>query len=276
MNRKFDLYDSTYGNFETELYARIRRRTFGEDLGQNSWTTADEYRRWAEWLALGANSYALEVASGSGGPALFLARLTGSRVVGVDINPHGVADAVARAEKEGLAGRVRFEVLDADAPLPFADRTFDAILCVDAANHFVDRRRVLADWRRILRPGGRLIFTDPVVVTGLVSSEELAGRSSIGPFLFAPPGVNERFLEAAGLMLVQTEDGTANAAVVAKRWHDAREREAAALLPIEGEERHRGLQDFFAAVHRLTSERRLSRIVYFAKRPASDDGRTAS
>jgi hypothetical protein len=37
-------------NFQTELYAQIRREAFGEDIGQNSWLTADELDRFLEWL----------------------------------------------------------------------------------------------------------------------------------------------------------------------------------------------------------------------------------
>ena len=70
MNPKVDLFYGTYGHFEAEVLARVRRKTFGEDFGQNSWTTADEYRRWAEWLDLRESSHVLEVASGSGGPAI--------------------------------------------------------------------------------------------------------------------------------------------------------------------------------------------------------------
>ena len=47
MNRKVDLFDSTYRNFEADVLARVRQKTFGEDFGQNSWTTPEEYRRWA-------------------------------------------------------------------------------------------------------------------------------------------------------------------------------------------------------------------------------------
>jgi hypothetical protein len=47
-----------------------------------------------------------------------------------------------------------------------------------------------------------------------------------------------------------------------------RQRYKDALLQIEGEERFAGLQQFFAAVHRLTSERRLSRIVYLVEKLA--------
>jgi hypothetical protein len=67
---------------------------------------------------------------------------------------------------------------------------------------------------------------------------------------------------------VRQEDVTANSALVAGRWHKARQRHKDELLLVEGEERFEGLQRFFAAVHQLTSERRLSRIAYLAEKPA--------
>ena len=45
-------YDANYGNFESELYAEIRREAFGEDIGQSSWLTADEQDRFLAPLAL--------------------------------------------------------------------------------------------------------------------------------------------------------------------------------------------------------------------------------
>ena len=267
-DKKVDLFDSTYGHFEADVLARVRRKTFGEDFGQNSWTTAEEYRRWIGALGLHADSMVLEVASGSGGPALFLAQEVGARVHGVDINSQGNATANERSRRMGLDSRVTFSVGNADEPLQVTDGTFDAVLCVDSANHFPRRLQVLRDWFRVLRPQGKALFTDPVVVTGLVSSEELAARSSIGYFVFAPAGVNERLIEEAGFALLQREDVTENAAVVSKRWHAARAEDRAALIQIEGEERYEGLQRFFLAVHRLTSERRLSRYAYLLQKQA--------
>jgi hypothetical protein len=73
-------------------------------------------------------------------------------------------------------------------------------------------------------------------------------------------------IEEAGLALVRREDVTANAARVSKRWHDARAEDLDALLRIEGREQYEGLQRFFDAVHRLTSEGRLSRWAYLLQK----------
>jgi SAM-dependent methyltransferase len=267
MTERVDLFYSTYGHFSDPVLDAIRKETFGTDIGQNSWLTVDEYERLLPWLELTAESHALEVASGSGGPALYLARSTGCRVTGIDANESGVANATEMAARSGDSDRVRFRVADANASLPFDEDSFDALLCMDSMNHFPDRLAVFREWRRVLRPGGRALFTDPVVVTGPVTNDELALRSSIGLFLFVPPGVNERLIDEAGFRLVRQEDVTANAALVAGRWHRARQAHRDELLPMEGEERFEGLQRFFRSVHDLTSQRRLSRIVYLVEKP---------
>jgi len=268
MPQRVDLFDSTYGHFTDSVLDAIRKETFGTDIGQNSWLTVDEYERLLPLLELSAGRHALEVASGSGGPALFLARATGCRVTGIDANESGVATATKMAEGAGEGGRVRFQRADAESPLAFADGTFDALLCIDSMNHFPNRLEVLREWRRVLRAGRRALFTDPVVITGPVTNDELALRSSIGLFLFVPKGVNEALIAQAGFRLIRQEDVTANAALVSGRWHRARQARKDDLLRIEGEERFEGLQRFFEAVHTLTSEKRLSRIAYVVEKPA--------
>jgi SAM-dependent methyltransferase len=268
MTSRIDLFDSTYSHFGEQVLQAIREETFGRDIGQNSWLTVDEYDRFISWLRLLPGDHALEVASGSGGPALYLAEHANCHVTGIDANESGVKTAVDNAAQ--AHARVSFQVADANSTLPFEDNTFDALLCIDSMNHFADRLNVLREWRRVLREGGRAVFTDPVVITGPVTNDELALRSSIGLFLFVPSGFNEQLIAAAGLNLVQSEDVSENAALISGRWHAARERHRDALVRIEGEERFAGLQDFFDAVNRLTSERRLSRIVYLVEKPSTD------
>ena len=267
MTKRVDLFDSTYGNFSARVLDEIRKDTYGTDIGQNSWLTVDEYERWLPLLGLSVDRHLVEIASGSGGPALHVAKATGCRVTGIDMNEAGVATAAEMAKGAGQADRLRFQVASADDPLPFPDDTFDALLCIDSMNHFPDRLAVLKEWRRVLRSGGRALFTDPVVISGPVTNDELALRSSIGLFLFVPSGYNDGLIRQAGFRLVQQEDVTANAALVSGRWHRARAARKADLVRIEGEERFEGLQRFFQAVEKLTSERRLSRIAYVVEKP---------
>jgi SAM-dependent methyltransferase len=197
---------------------------------------------------------------------VYLALKRGCRLTGVDINELGVRNATSLAEARGVTDRVQFRTVDASRPLPFSDDRFDAIVSNDAMCHIRDRLSVLRDWHRVLQPGGRALFTDAMVVTGIVSNEELAVRSSIGFYLFVPPGENERLLEAAGFSVLDVEDVTDNAAEVARRWHDAREREREALLTREGQTNFNGLQRFLSCVHTLSVERRLSRYSYLVEK----------
>jgi SAM-dependent methyltransferase len=260
MLNQIDLYNSTYGNFTQQVLAEIRRETYGEDIGQNSWITVDEYDSFCNCLTLTTQSRVLDVASGSGGPALHMARKHGCRVTGIDINDEAVNTATQTATAAKF-GDANFQVTDINQRLPFAPATFDAIVCIDSINHFRDRLSIFREWHRVLNAGGRILFTDPVVLTGPVSNEELAARSNIGFFLFVPLTVTESLIKEA--------DVTGNIELTSGRWHAARQRHGDALLQIEGEERFEGLQRFLAAVYKLTRERRLSRFVFVAEKPCS-------
>ena len=268
MSERVDLFDNTYSNFTEQVLAAIRQETFGKDIGQNSWLTAGEYDRFISWLRLEPGQHVLEIASGSGGPSRYLAKQTGCFVTGIDANESGVETATQALSDTDLKDRITFKVADANGSLPFKDNTFDGAMCIDSMNQFPDRANVCQEWHRVLRPGRRAVFTDPVVITGPVTNDELALRSLVGLFLFVPRGLNEELIAQAGFDLVQTEDVSENAASVSHRWYEARQRHKDALIRIEGEERFEGLQKFFAAVHSVTSERRLSRIVYLVEKNA--------
>src|SRR5436305_1096716 len=90
MSQSVDLYGTAYGNFSTDVLGEVRRETYGEDFGQSSWVTGDEYRRYFRLLGLAAADHVLDVGCGSGGPALFLAREAGCRVTGVDVSAAGI------------------------------------------------------------------------------------------------------------------------------------------------------------------------------------------
>lgn len=267
MTSKATLYDDHYGHLAANPQIEVRRETYDEDLGQASWITLAEARDFFRALELKPGQTALEIACGSGGITCRMTHETGAQCVGVDINPNGIAAAERRAQELGLSAQVSFRVVDAGRRLPFADASFDAVFCNDSINHLPDRAAVLRDWHRVLRPGGRVLFTDPIVVTGELTNEEIRARSSIGFFLFVPAGYDERVLAEAGFVVREVRDVTDAVQSVSRRWREAREKRRSALVPLEGEDAFTGVQHFLDAVHRLAAERRLSRFMYLATKP---------
>jgi SAM-dependent methyltransferase len=138
---------------------------------------------------------------------------------------------------------------------------------MDAVNHLPNRFAALREWARVLGPGGRILFTDPVVVTGAVAKAELDLRAAIGFYLFVPPGVNEAAVAAADLLLLRRDDRTAAVAEIAARWLAARARHAAELEHEEGAGWFAQRQRFLEATAELAASRRLSRILYLAGKP---------
>jgi SAM-dependent methyltransferase len=260
-------YGPQYARFGGDLARAMRREVYGEDLGQQGWRSLAEQAEIVALLGLGPDSHLLDIACGSGGPSLDLARRTGCRVTGVDFEPGAIAYAGDLAAARGLAGRARFMALDAGSALPFADGAFDRLACIDSVNHLGERFARIADWARLLAPGGRLLFADPGVLTGGVSKTEIEIRASLGPFLLVPPGLNERAIAAAGLRLVLSGDRTASVATLAARWHAARACRAASLEAEEGAGWFAQRQRFLATTAALAAEGRLSRFLYVAEKP---------
>ena len=264
MPEKVDLYNSSYGNYELEVYRKIRVETYGEDLGQTSWVTTEESNEIPKLLGLAANSRVLEIGCGSGRYALHLAERTGCRITAVDLNAHGIENANRLAREAGLSSAT-FQECDVSKGLPFADDSFDAAFANDVLCHIRGRAAVFAEVERVAKPGGRFLFSDALVIGGIVTDQEIAARSSIGYYEFSPPGENERLLKTAGFEIESVRETSFAAAELAKRRRDSRERYRHELITAEGKENFDGLQRFLSCVDTLSSEKRLLRFLYLAR-----------
>ena len=144
MSAKVDLYNRAYGDYERDSYREVRLETYGEDFGQTSWVTTEESHEIPQLLKLTAASNVLEIGCGSGRYALYVAETTGCRVVGVDLNPEGIRNATALAQRQNLSSQVSFQQADVSQPLPFADGTFDAVYSNDVLCHIPGRLAAVA------------------------------------------------------------------------------------------------------------------------------------
>lgn len=109
----------------------------------------------------------LDVGTGRGRFGLRMAAL-GCRVVGVDINPEMLEIARDAALRGGFADRFELRRSSAEDLAEFSERTFDLVMCMELFDHLPELDKALASMRRILKPGGRLLFT-------YVASESIYG-----------------------------------------------------------------------------------------------------
>jgi arsenite methyltransferase len=155
-------------------------------------------------LNLGSDTRVLDVASGRGDGTLVLATRFGCEVVGLDFGRRNVEAATKEARKLGLADKVAFYCGDAER-LPFAGGTFDAIVCECALCTFPDKPAAVAEFARVLKPGGRVGISD-LTRSGHLPRELEGFAAWIACVADARPLDEYRaLLAAAGLVVGETE-----------------------------------------------------------------------
>ena len=113
--------------------------------------------------------HVLDVCCGLGGPSRYLAHQYGCRVTGIDMTASRIEGAKRLTELVGLDERVSFHKGNA-LELAFADKTFDVVIAQEAFCHIPSKDRLVAQCVRVLKPGGRLAFSDVLATNSITES----------------------------------------------------------------------------------------------------------
>lgn len=202
--------------------------------------------------AVRSDDLVLDVCSGLGGPARYLAWKTGCDVTGLDLTVSRVEGATDLTRIAGLSGSVRFvhgNALD----MPFPDASFTLAIAQEAFAHVPDKARLIAECARVLRPGGRLVFTD-ILHEGHLSADDAQRLYDGMTFteIETPEGYAQ-LLSSRGLALVRRIDLTqAWTRILVERhaMYRALESQTVARLGREHFERYDRAYEHFVGLYR--------------------------
>jgi sarcosine/dimethylglycine N-methyltransferase len=165
-----------------------------------------------EMAGIIAGASVLDVGSGVGGPARFLAARHGCRVIGVDLSEPFVEAARYLTARTAQQDQVSFQTASALA-LPFGDGCFDAVMLQHVAMNISDRARLYGEIRRVLKPGGRFATFDIVLNSGVPYYPLPWARTPATSFLLTAEETRKA-IEEAGLRTLTWRDDTE----AAKNW----------------------------------------------------------
>lgn len=166
----------------------------------------------AQLTGMTAAASVLDVGSGIGGPARYLAETFGCRVTGVDLSEPFVDAARYLTARTGQNEQVTFQTASA-LDLPFDDGRFDIVLLQHVAMNIADRAQLYREIRRVLTPGGKFASFDVVLNRGEPHYPVPWARTPETSFLLTAAATCEA-VEQAGFRALTLQDDTE----AAKQW----------------------------------------------------------
>jgi len=216
----------------------------------------------AERMALTPDSHVLDLGSGIGGPARFLARTSGCRVTGIDLSTFNHRTALARTQAAGLDHLVGFMQGDAmQVQLP--DGAYTHAFGCEAWCYFEDKAAAYARIRRALRPGGTVAFLEAACEQPVV----LRTAELLGPVRYESLHRYAALLRDAGFTDIRSFDTTALATrdITAALFRLISNR--AAVILAGGEDVYLGLLELWAEFLAYFGEGRMTHCGFLARAP---------
>lgn len=234
----------------------IRESIWGkdEDIGQQSFITPRYLDELIYRLVIEEKIYVLDVGSGAGGPAVYIASKTGCRVSGIEINDVGVEVSRKLAKKSGLEEKTEFYLGDA-MKMPFEDNTFDLAISLNVMNVFKDKTGLFKEVYRILKPSGKWAFLSGTFE--MPDDDEIRRKMARGyliPQYYDSLEGYRKKLELAGFKIEEITEYVADFWVQVKKWGDAYKKHSVEIAKEQGEENTKYHIEYFDTYLKLIED----------------------
>ena len=170
----------------------------------------------ANRLTVSAKDRLLDIGSGLGGPARYMAQRFGCRVAGIDLTAEFCEVARLLTARLGLEDRVSFDEGDALA-MPFGDEAFDGAYSMNVSMNIADKRAFYREVSRVLKPGGWLALSEVAQGPGGDPDYPLPWAATAASSFLATPEDTRAELEAAGFKIESLRNTSAEARDFAAR-----------------------------------------------------------
>ena len=161
----------------------------------------------AKCARIGTGTRVVDLCAGLGGPARYLAHRYGAIVTGIELTPARAVGAIELTRRVALDAEVRIiegNVMD----LPLPDAGYDAVVSQEALLHVPDLQRTFSEAHRVLRPGGRMAFTNWIVHRQLSEAERQLLWDGMAAASLIAMDKHAELLRTAGFEIEAIEDET--------------------------------------------------------------------
>ena len=149
----------------------------------------------------------LDIGSGIGGPARYMANRFGSRVTGIDLTAEFCDAARHLTQLLGLESKVDFQQGDA-LKMPFADGSFDGAFSMNVSMNIADKPALYREIARVLKPGGWLMLSELAKGPGAPMDYPTPWAATANESFLATPEETRTGLEACGFEVLEFRDAT--------------------------------------------------------------------
>ncbi len=247
----------------------IRESIWGtnDDIGQQSFITPRYLDELIRRLRIEKTTYVLDVGSGAGGPAVYIADRTGCRICGIEINDVGVQVSTKLAKNSSLEDATEFHLGDA-MNMPFEENTFDLAISLNVMNVFEDKVGLFKEVCRVLKPSGVWAFLSGTF--DMSDDDEARAKLARGyliPQYYDSLENYRKKLAAAGFRIEEITEYVADFEVQVKKWGDAYKKHSTEIAKEQGEENTRYHIDYFDTYLELVRDGRASNHLIISSKP---------